>query len=402
MRTLTFGDAALRDLSRGHRAQRDFQDTIEDGLYDRVGALKKTFFTSTRIGGKREFKTLGHYPATSIDKAREAASKQAREWQALREGVQVAAPSDVPTLQQATERHIAESNDLRRRHHKRPLQSADLMRAALKFHFPKHWNEPVTAITAQVIASKYRDIPGRTLACLRAVLRISVGDGMKNPLIRLPRGTVGAHGTTDLIPELRKDPKRLKDVVRAIRAYPSHELRVFAEMMLFTGRRPGELRCLRWQDADLARGVYSVRSHKTASNDQDFILAPLSQHLVTLLTTYGGYRAANPRHDGRYEFVFPASQADTFEKCLSISGYRGVGKHVRKACKFDDFTVYQLRKMFVSTCENLNMAANSAHLLTGHAIAGARGSYSFSVAEMLKPALEQVTAKLNEYVNAAS
>ena len=85
MRTLTFGDAALRDLSRGHRAQRDFQDTIEDGLYVRVGALKKTFFTSTLIGGKREFKTLGHYPATSIDKAREAASKQAREWQALRE-----------------------------------------------------------------------------------------------------------------------------------------------------------------------------------------------------------------------------------------------------------------------------------------------------------------------------
>lgn len=235
---LAFKDAALRDLSRGHSVQRDFQDTIERGLYVRVGVVKKTFFTTTRIGGKREFKTLGHFPGTAVDVAREAASKQAREWQALREGVQVAAPTDVPTLQQATERHIAESNDLRRRHHKRPLQSADLMRAALKYHFPKHWNEPVTAITAQLIASKYRDIPGRTLACLRAVLRIAIGSGlMTNPLISLPRGVVGAHGTRDLIPELRKNPERLKDVVLAMRSYPNRELRVFGEMLLFTGRR---------------------------------------------------------------------------------------------------------------------------------------------------------------------
>ena len=400
MRTMTFTDAELQAASRGRDVQRDFQDVVERALYLRVGARRKTFFTTGRVRGVRQFITLGEFPGVSIEAARKAASKQKRAWQAQREGQQptTAVLPSVPTLAACVERHIADSNDLRRRKGKRELVSAELMRSSLKHHFSKQWDEPVTEITAQLIATKYRGIPGRVLACLRAALRIPVRNHtIPDPLIELPRGTVGASGETALITELRKDPSRLKDLLQAIRSYKgSPDLRVFAEMLLFTGRRPGELRTLRWNDIELERQVYAVREHKTSSNADDFIYAPLTPHLVQLLQRWQQFRALNPRGDDRDLYVFPACQVGTADPFLSVKGYRGIARHIQTKCKFKAFTIYQLRKMFVSVCENINMAPNTAHLLTGHKIEGARGHYSFSMAEMLRPQLEAVGAKLRE------
>jgi hypothetical protein len=110
-----------------------------------------------------------------------------------------------------------------------------------------------------------------------------------------------------LTPELRKDPRRLKDVLGAIRSYPgAPPVRVFGEFLLFSGRRPKELRQLRRADVELQRAVYAVEGHKSAASTEDFIYAPLREHLVELLTRHMQQLASHLYGDARDLVVFPA------------------------------------------------------------------------------------------------
>jgi integrase len=214
----------------------------------------------------------------------------------------------------------------------------------------------------------------------------------------LGKGIVGGNNRRELLPGLRKRQERIGDVLRAIRSYPtSMDLRIFGEFLLFSGRRPGELRTLKWSDVEFDRGVYCIREHKSARDKDDFLYAPLSDHLSELLSRWKMVRDASLKDDARDQYVFPASQVNTAEPYLSTSGYRGFATHVAKQCDLADFTAYQLRKFFISVADSIGIPQHTSYLLTGHSIPGARGAYSFALAGTMREPLQRVTDQILLY-----
>jgi integrase len=406
MKELEFTDDWLVTVTSGNDVQRDFRDKLNTTLKVRVGrGGTKTFFAQAMVSGDRRFEVFGHYPEVSIEQARSLATKQATDWTKLRKGtvpgMAPAQPKPLGTLSQYVETHIKTANAKRRRDGRPEMRSESQLRDSLKYHFPDEFDESIVCINAELVLERYHDeIPARTLSTLRTVLKPAVKLGrISDPHVLLPEGWAQGQ-KTPLLSELRKRPERIADVLIAARNYPtSIEQRVFGEMLLFTGRRPGELRKLEWEHVELQsdRACYWVGQHKTQRTVDDFLAAPLSEHLVALLTAWKVTRDANPTDDDRDFYVFPASQIETEEPWMSVSGYRNMVDYIATECDLPGFTAKQFRKFFVSVSDSMGIPTNTANLLTGHAIPGARGHYSFPLIAAMREPLEKITTKILEY-----
>lgn len=113
---------------------------------------------------------------------------------------------------------------------------------------PGLWVEDVTATYAE-------DLPRRSLAVVRSCLGAAAKAGLvrDNPLSSLD----SASGAADA--PLTWSPEQLESLVAYLRADRNHWLTAWVLTQAHTGARVGEMRALRWQDVDEARGVVTLR-----------------------------------------------------------------------------------------------------------------------------------------------
>ncbi|SEQ69787.1 Integrase [Azotobacter beijerinckii] len=116
--------------------------------------------------------------------------------------------------------------------------------------------------------------------------------------------------------------KELPALLRAISAYPhAHDLRLGLRLLMLTGVRPSELREARWEEFDLAAGLWAIPTERMKKRRPHIV--PLSRQALEALEQLH-------RMSGAYPLLFPGRNDRTkprsnmaFNMALRRMGYEG-------------------------------------------------------------------------------
>jgi integrase len=116
--------------------------------------------------------------------------------------------------------------------------------------------------------------------------------------------------------------KELPALLRAISAYPhAHDLRLGLRLLMLTGVRPSELREARWEEFDLAAGLWAIPAERMKKRRPHIV--PLSRQALEALEQLH-------RMTGAYPLLFPGRNDRTkprsnmaFNMALRRMGYEG-------------------------------------------------------------------------------
>jgi len=116
--------------------------------------------------------------------------------------------------------------------------------------------------------------------------------------------------------------KELPALLRAINAYPhAHDLRLGLHLLMLTGVRPSELREARWEEFDLAAGLWAIPAERMKKRRPHIV--PLSRQALEALEQLR-------RMSGAYQLLFPGRNDRTkprsnmaFNMALRRMGYAG-------------------------------------------------------------------------------
>ncbi|TKD47334.1 tyrosine-type recombinase/integrase [Azotobacter chroococcum] len=116
--------------------------------------------------------------------------------------------------------------------------------------------------------------------------------------------------------------RELPALLRAINAYPhAHDLRIGLHLLMLTGVRPSELREARWEEFDLAAGLWSIPAERMKKRRPHIV--PLSRQALEALEQLR-------RMSGAYPLLFPGRNDRTkprsnmaFNMALRRMGYAG-------------------------------------------------------------------------------
>lgn len=194
----------------------------------------------------------------------------------------------------------------------------DMGRRPLEQITPIEWMDLLKGMERQGIHEQMR----RVRAYCRDVYNLArvTGRATHNPLDGLtkflanPKGSNYAHVS----------PAELPDLIRALRSYPhAHDVRIGLCLLSLLAVRPSELREARWDEFDLATGLWTVPADRKGRKRGNEFVVPLPAQAVDLLqelhTLTGAYPLLFP---GRNDRTKPRSDT-VFLMALRRLGYEG-------------------------------------------------------------------------------
>lgn len=263
-----------------------------EGLFLEVspGGAKRWRFRYTH-GGKRKLLSMGIFPATSLQDARDKRD-QARKL--LAHGID---PSEKRKGDKEAEK-LAKSNSfaaIALEWLDRQTDKAEITRAKgrwlLQFAIDAFGRRPVNEITPAMVLSACRQVESegkhetahRIKAKCGQVFRYAVATGRaeRDPTADL-RGVLKPPQVIHRA--ALTDPKRVAQLLRDIDAYSGHFTTVCAlRLAPLVFIRPGELRAARWADIDLDAALWCFTPPKTRNQTQLEHVIPLATQAVTIL-----------------------------------------------------------------------------------------------------------------------
>ena len=297
-------DREIRALKPGARP---FKMGDARGLYLEVTpAGGKLWRMKYRIHGKEKRVALGAYPDVSLAEARNKCDDARR---LLAAGGD---PSAAKQVKKAVAREAADNSFevvAREWHH---LKSKDwsagnarkLIRMLELHAFPKLGKRPIVELRAPEILAIVRPLEKRStlelahtvLQTCGRVIRYAIATGRAEVDF-----TPGLRGAIESVKVKHRpaltDPAEVGELLRAIQGY-SGTVEVHAALrllpMLFC--RPGELRCAKWSEFDLAAGIWSIPAERMKMRRAHIV--PLSSQAIDIL-------ARLQPITGRGEYVLP-------------------------------------------------------------------------------------------------
>ncbi len=252
----------LRKLSDGKGLQ--FWVTPQGGRYWRY---------EYRFHGKRKLLALGTYPEVSVASARDKAIK-AREQLATGND-----PSETKRQNKVAERLKSEtvfaSIAARLVAKKRKAGKAEVTITKMEWILRKVENDlgsrPITAITTQDIVkclvkeeeAENFETARRMRTVIGEVFRYAMQNGLtdKDP-VHATRGTVATHKPKHFAAILK--PERVGEMLRMIDDYATRNVVTGSalQLMALLYSRPGELRQAKWDEFDLAKGIWEIPAER--------------------------------------------------------------------------------------------------------------------------------------------
>ncbi len=264
-----------------------------------------------RYMGKRKTLALGIYPDVSLKDARERRDAARK---LLADGIDPGAQRQAMKAARAARTANSFEAVAREWHTKHsPNWSADhgtrVLRRLERDIFPWLGGRPIAEITAPDLLVALRRIESRgaletahrALQNCGQIFRYAVATGRTE---RDPSGDLrGA------LPPFRSrnhasitDPKRIGDLIRAIRGYEgSFVTRCALQLAALTFVRPGELRHAEWEEIDFDRAEWRIPAEKMKMNAPHVV--PLSRQAVAILTEIHPLT-------GHKEYVFPGARGN--------------------------------------------------------------------------------------------
>jgi integrase len=234
------------------------RDTELKGFAVRLTPGAKTFVFEKRMGGRVRRMTLGRYGVLTVEQARQEAIKKAAE---VATGGDPAAARRAgrasPTWRDLEDRYGAEWLPRKR--------SAGEDRRLLNGVLAQWRQSPLAAISRAQVAKLHAEIgrahpyqANRVLALIRKMFNLAAVWGLHagpNPCRGIPA-----------FPERKRDrfvtPEELPRLWRALQREANPYIRTAIIILLLTGARRGEVLTMKWEDLDMAQGIWRIPQTK--------------------------------------------------------------------------------------------------------------------------------------------
>lgn len=377
----------------------------------------KTFQYRYRIDGKPERLTLGHYPDTSLAKAREG-HKKARELvdqgispirhrqeqreRKERDRREAAGADTVEGLaQEFMARYVA--RERKRPENVRQMLEADILPRLGKMKAKEVTRRDVIHMLDRIVDRGARVQANRTAATVKQMFQFAVERGIvdSNPCSDIRRQSVGGTEKArersltaqeiralwtgldrlSAAPTARVKPAPGRKVPPEQRksAWLSRPLAVALKLLLVTGQRRGELVKARWEHIDFPSRTWKVPAEHSKNG---------RSHLVPLSTTAVELFRELRALAGGSSFVLPSVRTDSHgqhsEQHITERALTKAAERVQGAISGDDlggsaiahWTPHDLRRTFATHVSELGVLPHVVEKLLNHTMQGVMAVYN--------------------------
>ena len=345
-----FGKRAIESLpipDIGKRAI--YSDERTPYLFLRVTPTAKTFFWQKKIKGKQHTVTIGKFPSINADQARDQADEIAADYV---KGTNVQAEARENRQEMLLSELWADFRVNRRRGQGRISEAYEYI---WKKSFEKWKKKKLSDITYSKARKLILEIRKRAPVHANRVQRL--GKAMFNHAINELRWKGENPFTFAQVSEkgrsrktYRLYPADMSAFMAALDTLPGDNMKDLFLASLFSGRRIGECRSMRWVDLDLSGGVWTIPDTKTGMSQVCVIPKPLIEILKTRKPT------------NESEWVFPANS-----KTGHVEAINTAWEQVRKETGFTQLQARDLRGTLASWLQEAGVPIAGASQQLGHA-----------------------------------
>ena len=308
----------------------------------------KTFYYVTKYKGKAEWNKLGRYPDMQPGAARVRADKKAGEYAEGRNPAQEKreekAEWDVETTYKM----------YRKRNEQKGGKSVETIDGYWKLHYSKWASRRLSQVTGGM-AEKLQDriLEDRSGATANRV--IATGRALFNFAIKRKASGFDGPNPFDGIekqPEKRRKTRlRMSQIPAFFNALSgvSQSMQDFILLALWTGRRAGDLKTIRWVDLDLDGGTWLIPDTKAGEPQEVALSLPAIEIL------------ARRKKQTKGKWVFPSRA-----KSGHIEEYKKAWQQVRDEAGLDGLRLHDLRRSLSSFAQENRISASVAGAQLGH------------------------------------
>jgi len=308
----------------------------------------KTFYYVTKYKGKAEWNKLGRYPDMQPGAARVRADKKAGEYAEGRNPAQEKreekAEWDVETTYKM----------YRKRNEQKGGKSIETIDGYWKLHYSKWASKRLSQVTGGM-AEKLQDriLEDRSGATANRV--IATGRALFNFAIKRKASGFDGPNPFDGIekqPEKRRKTRlRMSQIPAFFNALNgvSQSMQDFILLALWTGRRAGDLKTIRWVDLDLDGGTWLIPDTKAGEPQEVALSLPAIEILV------------RRKKQTKGKWVFPSRA-----KSGHIEEYKKAWQQIRDEAGLDGLRLHDLRRSLSSFAQENRIAATVAGAQLGH------------------------------------
>ena len=351
-------------------------DAQVTGLGVRVTAAgHRSFVLDYRTrGGRRRRYTIGTFPDWSVVGAREEARKLKRQIDTGGDPLaDIEAERGSPTVADLIERFLEEHVS-----RKRPRTQYDYANMIEKHVRPALSRLKVVEVTWSDVDALHRKITknGQTTQANRVITMVAK---MFALAIRWQmRADNPAKGIERNVEHKRKRYLTEAEQIRlreAFEAHPDQQAVNIFRLCLLTGCRSGEAMAMRWDDVELARGIWTKPGATTKQKTTHIV--PLSAPVKQLL--------ARLRQETNSPWVFPADSKPGHRITVQKSWLA-----ICKAARIAGLRIYDLRHSFASLAVNQGASLPLIGALLGHASPTTTARYAHLFDDPQREAVELV------------
>ncbi len=308
----------------------------------------KTFYYVTKYEGKTEWNKLGRYPDMQPGAARVRADKKAGEYAEGRNPAQEKreekAEWDVETTYKM----------YRKRNEQKGGKSVETIDGYWKLHYSKWASRRLSQVTGGM-AEKLQDhiLEDRSGATANRV--IATGRALFNFAIKRKASGFDGPNPFDGIekqPEKRRKTRlRMSQIPAFFNALSgvSQSMQDFILLALWTGRRAGDLKTIRWVDLDLDGGTWLIPDTKAGEPQEVALSLPAIEILV------------RRKKKAKGKWVFPSRA-----KSGHIEEYKKAWQQIRDEAGLDGLRLHDLRRSLSSFAQENKIAVTVAGAQLGH------------------------------------
>ena len=348
----------------------------------------KAFFWYRKVNGRPVWKTLGDFPALTIEQARTRAQElnaQSGHWKA----------HDFEASENPFEKRrdltLGEVlNDYIDRHLKSRAKNPDRAAKGARWQFEKYldgWKgKRLGSITRRDVLTLYDHTrkkvgmftANRTAQLLRALFNWASHEMSytgENP------ARIKLVSERDKARSRFLQPDELVSLFRALRTEPSRDLQGFVVLALFTGARAGDILSMRWEQLSMETTTWTIPNPKSRTP----YVVPLLPEAVEIVVE----RQQRRKHDSPW--VFPGSG-----RTGHITGFKRSWPALLDRAKLKDFRVHDLRRTLGSWMAGSGASLPVIGKALGHQSLGATAIYARLQLDPVREAMQRATqAMLN-------
>ncbi len=361
-------------------------DSVLPGFGVRITENKKAYFAQKRVGRKVVRFTIGPCNQIIPEKAREIANEKLLEMtrgqdpNLIKQGI--LAEAEI-TLEKSFQDFV-EVRSLK------PITFREYNRA-MKKTFKDWQTKPVNSITKDMVMRKFRKVSsesGPALAnlefrFLRALMNFAMGqyeNSKGKPLVSV--NPVSRLSETKAWHRIKRrqtiiDKSDLPKWFKGIRSLRNEDFRDYLTLLLLTGVRRSEGFQLRWSDIDLRNKAFIIQDTKNHN--------PLSLPMGSFL-----YKMFKERkRTSKSEWVFPGTG-----RTKHMVDPKGALKEIKETTGIK-FSFHDLRRLFITTTDSLDISTYSMKALVNHSLNGdVTGGYIVSDPQRLKEPMQRIETHL--------